>query len=138
MFWVTLILLILLGFLGIAGWLRARQPDAGKALAPLETASGWIGLIGLIWGLFLLLRAISWIGAMLRYAPVAWLLLVLTALVISAISLILVAPLLRQLLGSNGFTSGLSRLAGSLEPLRVALGVASLALALWSLLNHAF
>lgn len=138
MYWLSLILLILLGVLGIAGWLRSRQPSAGRALAPLEALSGWVGLLGLIWGVFVLVRAISYIGVMMRYAFGSWLLMVLTGLVITAISLILVAPLLRQLLGRNGFTAAIDGVAAKLGPHRVVLGAACLALALWSILNYVF
>jgi hypothetical protein len=138
MYWMSLILLILLGMLGIAGWLRSRQPNAGRALAPLEALSGWVGLIGVVWGLFLLIRALSYIGVLLRYAPLSWLLLLLTALVITALSLILVAPLLRQLIGRNGFTAAVDGIAAKLAPFRVGLGAACLALALWSILNYVF
>lgn len=137
MYWLSLILLILLGILGIAGWLRARQPSAGQALAPLEAVSGWIGLLGTVWGVFLIVRAISYINVMLRYAPGAWVRLVLTAAVILSLSLILLAPLLRQLLGRNGFTAGVDHIAAALAPHRVLLGAACLLLALWSLLSLA-
>lgn len=138
MFWLSFVLLVLLGLLGIAGWLKQRQPSAGEPLGQLEAVGGWIGLFGLLWGLFLLIRALSWIGTMLRYAAGHWIVLVLTALIIIALSLVLAAPTLRALAGSNGFTSAVDRMAAKLAPHRAALGATCLVLAAWSLFNYLF
>ena len=138
MFWLTLILLILLGILGIAGWLRSRRPDASGSLASLESVGGWIGLIGLVWSIVLFIRTLQLADFMLRYALFSWLVMLFTALVMYALSLILAAPVIRQLVGANGFTNGLDRLAVRFAPHRVVLGFICLALALWSLINYLF
>jgi hypothetical protein len=135
MFWLTLILLILLGLLGIASWLKSRQPEAGNALSSLESVAGWIGLIGLVWSIVLIIQAIRLMDVMLQFAFVHWLILVITALVIYALSLILAAPVLRQLIGANGFTDGLNRMAVKFAPHRIVLGFVCLGLAAWSLIN---
>jgi hypothetical protein len=132
MWLLDLVLLILLGILGIASWLKTQQPKLGGQLGPLESVAGWIGLIGLIWGIILLLR---WIGAIgiLGYAPGAMLLALAVAVVVSALSLILALPVLRSLLGSNDFTNRMAQLADRLGPYKVGLGFACLVLALYSL-----
>ena len=53
MWLLTFVLLILLGLLGIAGWLKAQRPDAGRRLQPIEQFEGWIGAVGLVWGILL-------------------------------------------------------------------------------------
>lgn len=138
MFWLTLILLILLGLLGIASWLKSRQPSAGDALSSLESVAGWIGLAGLIWSVILFVRALQLMDVMMRFAFVHWLVLLLSALVIFALSLILASPVLRQLLGANGFTDALSRMAAKFAPHRVVLGFICLGLAAWGLINYLF
>ncbi|MGA9341882.1 MAG: hypothetical protein WBV61_06060 [Rhodanobacteraceae bacterium] len=137
MWLLSLILLILLGLLGISSWLKIRRPGVDDHLRPLESVEGWIGLIGLIWGLFLLLRWIAGLGA-LRFAPGLMLLALITALVIAATGLIIAMPLLRSLIGSNRFTGSLEELTAKLMPYKVGLGFACLALALYSLLNAVF
>lgn len=131
MWLLDLILLILLGILGIAAWLKTQQPKLGAQLGPLESVSGWIGLVGLIWGIVLLLRWIAAIGAF-SFAPGTMLIALVVALVISALSLILALPVLRNLLGSNDFTNRIADLAGKLGPYKVGLGFACLVLALYS------
>lgn len=132
MWLIDLILLILLGLLGIASWLRSQQPKLGSQIGALESVSGWIGLAGLVWGLILLLR---WIGALgaFSFAPGMMLIALAVALVICALSLILALPMLRQLLGSNDFTNRMAQLAGKLGPYKVGLGFACLLLAVYSL-----
>lgn len=137
MWLLTLVLLILLGLLGIAGWLKAQRPDAGRTLQPLEQFEGWIGVVGLVWGLLLLLRWLSALGVM--DAPSgAMLVALLTSLVVIALSLILALPLLRSMFGSGDFMTRVSRLTDRVLPYKIGLGFACFVLALYSLLGHAF
>ena len=131
MWLIDLILLILLGVLGIASWLKTTQPKLGAQLTPLEGVGGWIGLVGLIWGIVLLLRWIAAISAF-SFAPGSMLIALVVDLVIIALSLILALPVLRTLLGSNDFTNKMADLAGRLGPYKVGLGFACLVLALYS------
>ena len=134
MWLLDLILLILLGVLGIASWLKGRQPKVAGQLGPIEGVAGWIGLAGLIWGIVLLLRWISALG-IFSFAPGSMLIALAVALVI--LSLILALPTLRSLFGSNGFTNSMSDLAAKLGPYKVGLGFACLVLALYTLLTVA-
>jgi len=133
MWLIDIVLLVLLGILGIASWLRTTQPKLASQLGPLESVAGWIGLAGLIWGIILLLR---WIGALgaFSFAPGMMLIALAVALVILALSLILALPVLRQLFGSNDFTNKMAEFAGKLGPYKVGLGFACLVLALYSLI----
>ena len=134
MWLLNVILLILLGVLGIASWLKSRQPNLGSQLGQLESIAGWIGLVGLIWGLVLLLQWLSAIGAF-SFAPGVMLIALVVDLVIIALSLILALPVLRSLFGSNNFTNKMAELAGKLGPYKVGLGFACLVLALYTLLS---
>jgi hypothetical protein len=136
MWLLDLVLLLLLGVLGIASWLKSSQPRLGGQLGPLEGVSGWIGLAGLVWGIVLLLRWISALGVF-GFAPGAMLITLAVALVIISLSLILALPTLRSLFGSNDFTNKTAELAGKLAPYKVGLGFACLVLALYTLLTVA-
>lgn len=134
---LSLILLIVLGVLGISAWLKTQYPAAGGKLGPLEQVEGWIGLVGLVWGVILLLRWLSALNVM-QYAPGAFLLGLLIALVILALSLLLGLPVLRSLFGENGFTNKAAQLAERVRPYKIGLGFACLVLALYSLIGQAF
>lgn len=136
MWLLTVLLLILLGLLGIAQWLKSRRPDVGSHLQPLEQFEASIGAAGLIWGLLLLLRWLSKLGVM--YAAGAMLVTLLTALVMIALSLILALPLLRSMFGEGDFMAKTSRLVDRLLPYKIGLGFACFVLALYALLGRAF
>lgn len=137
MWLLTFVLLVLLGVLGIAPWLKARRPDTGRHLQALEQFEGWIGAAGLVWGLLLLLRWLSAIGLMVGAAG-AMLVMLLTALVVIALSLILALPLLRSMFGEGSFMAKVSGLTERLLPYKIGLGFACLVLALYSVLGHMF
>jgi hypothetical protein len=136
MWLITLALLILLGLLGISGWLKQRRPEAGRHLQPIEQFEGWIGVAGLVWGLLLLLRWLSALGVMYA-ASGAMLVALVIALVVIALSLILALPMLRSLFGDGDFMTKVSRLTDRLLPYKIGLGFACLVLALYSLLGRA-
>jgi uncharacterized protein YacL len=136
MWLVSLILLVLLGLLGIASWLKSRQPNLNQQIGQLESIEGWVGIVGLIWGIVLLLRWLSALG-LFGYAPGMMIISLLTALVVIALSLILALPQLKTLFGSNDFTGKMGDLASRLGPYKVGLGFACLVLALYSLLAMA-
>ena len=133
---ISLILLILLGVLGIASWLKSRQPNLNAQLGKLESFEGWIGVVGLVWGLIMLLRWLQALGYF-GYAPGMMLVGLVSALVVISLSLILALPVLKNLFGSNNFTGKLGDLAGKLGPYKVGLGFACLVLALYMLITLA-
>ena len=135
MWLITLVLLVLLGILGIAGWLKSRRPDTASHLQAIEQFEGWIGAVGLVWGILLLLRWISVLGSV--HAGGVMLVLLLTALVMIALSLILSLPILRSIFGDGDFIAKVSRLADKVLPYKIGLGFGCLVLALYSLLGHA-
>jgi membrane glycosyltransferase len=133
---ISLLLLILLGVLGIAPWLKAQRPAASVQLSKLEQFEGWIGLFGLVWGLVMFLQWLQ-VLSYIRYAVGPVLLGLVEILVIIALSLILAIAILRSLFGTNTFTTKLSEFAGRITPYRIGLGFACLVLALYVLVTLA-
>jgi hypothetical protein len=134
MAFVTILLLIALGILGVASWLKVKRPDMATHLKPLEAVEGWIGIAGLVLGLYTL---IMWIRALGIFSliPGRMLVLLACALAIISLSLILAMPVLRTLMGSSDFTNKLAETANRLAPLKMALGVTCLVLAVLSLVS---
>ncbi|MDR3389487.1 MAG: hypothetical protein P4L92_20775 [Rudaea sp.] len=137
MWLLNLILLILLGVLGIASWLKSRQPKVSAQINKLESVEGWVGLAGLVWGIVMLLQWLSAASVVLHFAPGLGLIGLVTILVILALSLILALPVLRSLFGSNDFTGKLGQLTTKLAPYKIGLGFACLVLALYTLFTMA-
>jgi hypothetical protein len=131
MFWIAWILLVLLGLLGISAVLKSRNPQARQAMAQLESVGGWIGLVGLIWGVLHLIRALLNISV-LTVAPFAYIIWLVVALVLISLGLLLAVPTIQQLAG-RGNVSGLNQLAAKVAPFKVILGVVALVVAVLSL-----
>jgi hypothetical protein len=129
---VSLLILIALGILGIASWLKTQKPELAASLKPLEGVEGWVGVAGLVLGLWLL---IAWIMALgvLAHAPVAMIIALGSALVMIALSLILAMPLLRSFLSGDASVK-IGEVATKLAPFKVILGAICLGLALYSLI----
>jgi hypothetical protein len=135
MWFLTLILLVLLGLLGIMDWLRARNPDTARHLQPLEQFESVIGTAGLVWGILLVLRWLVRLGA--NFLSGGMLVALVTAAVIIALSLILALPMLRSMFGESDFMAKVSRMVERLRPYKLGLGIACLVLALFMLVNRA-
>jgi hypothetical protein len=131
------VLLLLLGLIGCAGWIRRRRPSAGEPLRQLESVEGWIGLVGLVWGLVLLIRWLASLGLVVMY-PLVVLFGLVTVLVVLALSFAFVGPLLGALLGEHPARAHVDRVHRELDPHRVELGFACLALAAYTLVRVAF
>jgi hypothetical protein len=134
MWLIGLIVLIALGLLGIASSLRASQPQLAGPLKQLESIEGWVGVVGLVWGLIGLLQWLLAIG-LLAVAPLTMLIGLASLLVIIALSLILAMPLLKTLMGANAATSAMSDTAKRLAPFKVILGAICLAFALYTIVR---
>lgn len=133
MFWLTLITLILMGLLGIAAQLKSRSPQTAGPLAQLESIEGWVGLVGLVLGLWGLINLILNLGALLA-VPVSFVLALVTALAMTGLGLLLSFSVLKQFM-SGSAARNVSLLAARVAPFKVILGVICLAVAVWTLLR---
>jgi hypothetical protein len=129
---IGLVILIAVGTLGIASWLKTAKPEIGSKLAPLLAVEGWVGIAGLAWGLVALVQWLLAIGA-LAAAPLMMIIALASSLVLIALSLILGMGQLRTLAGNNAMTVRLGEVADRLAAFKVVLGAVCLGLAAWTL-----
>ncbi|MDJ0976126.1 MAG: hypothetical protein QNJ98_16825 [Planctomycetota bacterium] len=139
MAYITIALLLVLGFLGAVNLIAAKKPEA-KALADkLAPYQGWIGAAGAAWGVFFLLRMLlsGGLGFALEFVPI----LTLTSLA-SAVLLILLGSLfgvaLLRKLGGDAKADQVEARLTKLRPLQAKLGLASMGLGAWFLVQHVF
>ena len=135
MWFLTLVLLVLLGLLGIMDWLKSRNPDTARHLQPLEQFESVIGTAGLVWGILLVLRWLSRLGV--NFLSGGMLVALVTAAAVVALSLILALPMLRSMFGESDFMAKVARTVDRLLPYKLGLGIACLVLALFMLVNRA-
>jgi hypothetical protein len=55
--------LIILGVLGAANLIISRKPEAKEIIDKLVPYQGWFGFASFVWGIFTILRALSWMSA---------------------------------------------------------------------------
>lgn len=133
MFWLNVILLILMGALGVAGWLKSRSPQLAGPMAAITGVEGWIGLVGLVWGLYSLINLLLHLG-LVTVAPLSFIIGLASALVVIALGLLLSLSMLKQF--TSGATSrNLSLLAARVAPFKMLLGFICLGLAAYSLIR---
>src|ERR1043165_9343386 len=127
---INLILLVLLGVLGVASWLKTQQPKFAPQLSKLEAVEGWIGIAGLVWGVIMLLQWLQYASYVLRFAFIHAIVGLLMVLVVLTLSLILAMPQLRTLTGNNAFIGNVAQFTAKLAPFKMILGLACLFFAL--------
>ncbi|MCA9517054.1 MAG: hypothetical protein KC635_19060 [Myxococcales bacterium] len=128
MFYATLIVLILMGVFG-----ARRRLGLEQALAPARDVEPFIGVLGLLWGVWTLIDAILSLS-MLGYRPVAWILYVVLGVLCLVLGYVLGWPLVSRV-ATGGARAPARRLydraAGNRESLAMsALLTAALSLVL--------
>jgi len=131
MSWVFLITLIALGLIAAAGKVGELIPASKKLTDFLRDSSGWVGLVAIFLGLWWVIRLFWYIGPMLKYAFLTWIIAMGCALVMLALGLVFAKGQLQEWTSSNEKVNGpLQKVWGVLEPKQEMLGLVALILAL--------
>jgi hypothetical protein len=130
---IILVTLIALGLLGIAGWLKSRQPEAAGLLAHLEKIEGWVGLVGLALGIYGAISLLFDIGAVAG-APIRFILAVLTAMSMIGLGLVLSITIIKQF-ASGAAAQNLQNLVNKVAPFKMMMGALCLIVAVWMMLT---
>jgi low affinity Fe/Cu permease len=131
MSWVFLITLIALGLIAAAGKVGELIPASKKLTDFLRDSSGWVGLVAIFLGLWWVVRLFWYIGPMLKYAFLTWLIAMACSLVMLALGLVFAKGQLNDWTKSNEKVNGpLQKVWGILEPKQEMLGLIALILAL--------
>jgi glucan phosphoethanolaminetransferase (alkaline phosphatase superfamily) len=133
------ILLIAAGVLAAASLIVAKQPNAQEAINKLVPYQGIIGIILLLWGLFVLLfRLLSVLGLLLQYAPLTGIGMLLACLVAIALGILLGYGLISKYALSKNADAARSgeMVRTKLVGIQVPLGIAGIVTGIWALLIY--
>ena len=136
MYWISLIMLIVLGALAAAPRLAAGRPDAGKLLASVRPWQEWIGVVGLVVGLVGVIDVLIHIGA-IKVAFFSWIMALVVALLVALLGFLLSFPFLARTLFSRGSADARQKADDAYErlsPYQVSLGMSALLTAVLSLI----
>ncbi|MGF1465972.1 MAG: hypothetical protein ACFCGT_07545 [Sandaracinaceae bacterium] len=125
--------LVALGVLASASLVIARRPDAADYLAKVAPYQGWIGAASAAWGVWMVVYAILVVGLVGR-APVTWLTLLATALLLVGLGGVLGVGVLRTFVRDEEALERLDRTIARLSPMQGTLGLVAVGLGLWLML----
>jgi len=129
------LLLIIAGALAIPSMIAKKQPNAGEALAKLVPYQGIIGIVLLLWGLWMLFTDVLGGGfTLLSYISPLWgILYLLTDIVSIALGALLGYGLIAKyaLSGNAEAAKGGAAVHAKLASVQVPLGIAGIALGIF-------
>ena len=135
MYFVFIITLLLVGLLAASAFVENKIPQSKVAFEVINPFSNWIGLVSMVLGLFWLLRTITYLGTMLKWAPVNTLIYIASLLLLLVLGFILAQSLLKQFSGKNEKIDGfVNKVVSKFKPMQEKLGLAAIATALLNLL----
>ena len=127
------LLLIIAGALAIPSLIAKKQPNAGEALAKLVPFQGVIGIILLLWGLWMLIGDVllsGFFGAFLQIFPVWGIVYLITIIVSIGLGALLGYGLIAKyaLSGNADAARGGAAVHAKLATVQVPLGIAGIIL----------
>lgn len=138
MAYISIALLLVLGFLGAIQLIAAKKPEAKGLADKLAPYQGWIGAAGLLFGAAYLLRMLfgGWFTA-LSYFPVLALTSLAASLLLIALGALFGVALLKQF-GGEEKAKKVEPLLMKLRPMQGTLGLAAMGVGAWFLVQNLF
>lgn len=134
---ILALLLIAAGILAAASLIVQKQPNAREAIAKLVPFQGIIGIILLLWGVYMLLAwVIPYLGFIMRYSAFSGLALLLSTLTAIGLGFLLGYGLIAQYALNKSPDAARSGEAMRLKlaGIQVPLGIVGIVLGLWMLI----
>ncbi len=130
------ILLIVAGILAAASLIIQKQPNAREVIAKIVPFQGIIGIVLLLFALYILIRILPGFSFLMQIFPLTALLLLLTLLVAIGLGFLLGYGLISQVLNKNaGAAQGGQAMQMKLAKFQGPLGLVGIGLGLWMLLS---
>jgi uncharacterized membrane protein len=133
---ILALLLIAAGILAAASLIVQKQPNAREAIAKLVPFQGIIGIILLLWGVYMLLAwVIPYLGFIMRWSPMSGLALLLSTLAALGLGFLLGYGLIQQYALSKNADAARSgeAMRSKIAGYQVPLGIIGIVLGLWML-----
>ncbi|MFT7580335.1 MAG: hypothetical protein ACI9MR_002004 [Myxococcota bacterium] len=122
MYWVTIIFLLVLGFLAAAPMLARGRAGLKQFVDTVEPAEGWIGVVGIVWGLYQLFFILTHLGGVFQSRPI-W---GIVYLAIVALTLVLGFVLARAVISQVIKGGPLKKWHDAIASRRVSLGTSAM------------
>lgn len=131
---VSFVALFVLGVLCAANLIIAKKPDAQELIARISPYQGWIGALCAVWGAWWTVRWVLNVG-LLSKAPVAMITWLANALLLLGLGILCGIAVLKTFIKAPAAREKLDRSVAKLAPFQGILGLASMGVAVWTILE---
>jgi hypothetical protein len=131
---VTFVALIILGAVCASNLIIARKPGAKELIAKVAPYQGWIGAISALWGAWWLINWILHIGIYMK-VPVIGITWLADSLLLLGLGLLCGIGVLKTFIKAPAAVEKLDLTVAKLAPFQGMLGLAGIAVALWTILD---
>jgi hypothetical protein len=130
----TALFLIFIGILAAPQYVASRNPDAQGVVDSIAPYAGWIGLVAVLFGLWLIIDFLAFEYLLLRYYFVWWLTGFLSGLVLIGVGFLLSYPVLSQRLSSKSAEAAkrIDEVRLKVAPFQSLLAIAAIILGVWT------
>jgi hypothetical protein len=131
------ILLIVAGILAASSLIIQKQPNAQEVISKIVPFQGIIGIILLLWGLYVLISWIPYLGLIMQVSPIRGLALILAALDAIGLGILLGYGLISQYALSKNADAARSgeSVRAKLTGIQVPLGIVGIILGIWVMIS---
>jgi hypothetical protein len=131
----TALFLIFIGILAAPQYVASRSPDAQGVVDSIAPYAGWIGLVGVLFGLWIMIDFLAFQYWLLRYVFVYWLTGFLSGLVLVGLGFLLSYPVLSQRLSRQSVEAAkrVDEVRAKIAPFQSLMAIASIILGAWTL-----
>jgi hypothetical protein len=126
------ITLIIMGILASPRIIVSRKPDAQQIIDKIVPFQGWIGIIGGLWGIWILIWTLRY-AVLIRIVPLWWLTMLAMGIMFILLGFLLGYSLIAKAIAkSEEAAAKAAQLRTKLASLSGTLGIVAIVLALWS------
>jgi len=131
---VTFSALFVLGVVCASNLIIAKKPNAKDLIAKVAPYQGWIGAISAVWGIWWLINWILNLQVMMHW-PVLGITWLANSLLLFGLGLLCGIGVLKMFIKAPTAVEKLDQTVAKLAPFQGMLGLAGIAVAIWTILN---
>lgn len=122
--------LALLGVLAAANLIIARKPEAKELIDKISPYQGWIGVVSVIWGVWIVLWSILGIAGLALY-PIGWITVLAAGVMEATLGFVLGIGVLKTFIKAPAAQDKMDKTLAKIAPYSGTLGLISIGLGAW-------
>ncbi|HVR86888.1 MAG TPA: hypothetical protein VMU54_21370 [Planctomycetota bacterium] len=131
---ITFAALFVLGVVCASNLILAKKPDAKDLIAKVAPYQGWIGAVSAVWGAWWLINWVLHVGFMMK-VPIIGITWLADSLLLLGLGILCGIGILKMFIKAPAAAEKLDLTVTKLAPFQGILGLAGIAVALWTILD---